>query len=285
MSTAHRRRLWINLSLAIIVILLLSLAWWLDQKDEEQDAAEPLLNLSSEALTRIEIGSASADSRAVVLTRDAEDKWWVSAPIQHPANPGRVHQLTRLLALTPTVRYSVEDEMQLHSFGLSNPQHIVRFNDIRLSLGQVNPVTRQRYARVDDGDILLIPDYLTRDLPQNFAAYVSPRLLPEGVEIVKVELPQATLSYDGDHWEASPADTVDAVQARLLADTWEEMVAAGAEALGSQTPEYELTLHLDSGEQITFQVLETEPVLRLARPDLGIVYILPAGWGHDLIIR
>jgi hypothetical protein len=261
------KRSQLNVVLGLAVVGLLVLVWI--GRDREPDA-EPLTGLADADVRHIAF--TVHDDPAIELHREG-GRWMLTAPVSAEADPSEVASLLRVARQSVAKRFPAA-EVSLAELGLDPPQTVIRFNDVEVSLGGVDPVTFRRYALIGD-EVVQIDD--PAGAPQNtdHSNFVAKAIVPEGARLVRIELPDLiAVRQEEGGWSLSPerAD-VDSDRVQALADAWAQ--ARGmwtALASSADTGGERVRLTLDSGEEIELLVNAREPQLILVRPDYRVRY-------------
>jgi len=164
----------------------------------------------------------------------------------------------------------------LGRYGLDKPLARFWLDGTEYAFGGTQPVSKQRYL-LAGGKIGLVQGYVFYRIAHDAFGWLEHRPLPEGVRIISLQLPHATLTQDakGD-WQIAPADkTLDQDTLRKFVGGWQDAIAVGMAAIGKGKPEGEVAVEMAGvKEPLRFQVLDDPDYLVLARPDLGFEYQL-----------
>lgn len=221
-----RGRLWLNLALVLIVALLAVIAWQQPGKIPPPPTTK-LTALDPESITHIAFHPPRGEPFA--LQRDG-DVWFIEQPHLR-AQPFRVKTLLELPAAASAAQLSLADN-QDNAFGVAPPQARVVFNDTEIAFGLTNPVGLRRYVRVGDA-VHLIDDRYYHHATSHWIDWVDRRLLPEGVTLTRVQLPDLTLNRTDTGWRLDPpqpAIGADAITA--LVEEWQRAYAMDVEPAG-----------------------------------------------------
>lgn len=274
------KRMQLNLAL-VAVVAGLGAAVYFGQKQEDQ--ATPLTPLQAEALSRIALEHPGKPP--VRLQKEKDGAWKLVEPVQAETDPYEVGAITALAAL-PTQRRLQPGEVKLAELGLDPPAYRVRLDDQTLDFGALEPIEARRYV-LTAGQVALVDDPPSSSLDADYSDLVSKSVLPAGAELVKLQLPGLSLqrSADGKTWTATPATPPAAPEAaEKLVQAWREARAMwmAAEPAEGSTGEA-VTLTLKDGREIPLIVVEREPQLVLARPDLRLRYTLSKALESELL--
>lgn len=266
MSNTQSRRLWLNLALSVLVGGLGAVAWW--QSSQPAHLPETLLTLTHAAITRVTItrepGSAKPD---IIRLERQGDRWRMLEPKQVEANPARISQLFTLLDESVAASYDAAGK-NLAQYGLEPGQVSVAFNDETLLLGTDNPISRQRYI-LHAGKIKLVSEAVFGLLTGEASALIANKLVPEGRSVKAVALPAG--------YNAKTAD---------LVQNWQSADALRVETYAGEVSKGKITLTLDDGSHLEFDLLSSNGELVLANIVSGVRYILAeTQWRYLLPIK
>ncbi len=272
-------RVWLNLGLAALLIGLALLAWL---RPGERPAEEHrLITLEPDTIDRIRI--ARAEQPTIAFER-RENQWTLVSPIEMPANEVRIGELLNLAMETSDNVYRARD-MDLTKYGLADPTVTVTLNDQIIDFGDINPVNYLRYVQVSNS-VYLISDVMAGLETAEPASYVTPKLLPAGAELQALRLPKLALRRGKDGEWKSTAGKLAQSDIDALLDAWQ---AAQAYRIGTYEKDQDAgssakaVVILANGEQLKFNVTESEAELILSRPESGIQYHLPADAAMSLL--
>lgn len=258
----------LNLGLLGLILGLGALALWAPAEPPPAPPAQ-VLALDPDRPTRIRLER--SDAPAIELVRRA-GHWEMQQPFAVAANPARVDTVLRLLELTSRMQYPLAG-LDLDEYGLREPALSVELDQTRLEFGDTTPLDGQRYVRTGE-TLHVVPDTLYYHLQAPAAAYVSPRLLPPAAELEAVRLPGLQLSMASGEWRTAPLRASIETAAEWAA-RWRSAQALRVrpyrgESLGEPV---EVVLQ---GEEATLRFVPLREEAGLLRPDLGLVYELPA---------
>ncbi|MGH8504218.1 MAG: DUF4340 domain-containing protein [Gammaproteobacteria bacterium] len=269
-------RAWLNLGLLTVLAALAAIAWLRPGQTPPQDAR--LLNLEADAIDRIAIERAG---KPAVRLEKRNERWWLTSPIEIRASEARVASLLELAIKTSHARYAAAG-LELARYGLAAPPVIVKLNGEAVAFGQVNPVNQRRYVQVGD-TVHLINDVLFDLETAGAAAYASAALLPGDTNIRALRLPDIDINRtQSGTWASSPT----ALSRREIKTTlraWRQASAIRVSAYEKRPSPDRVTVELEDGGAIVFDVIAREPALILARPGLRLQYHLPTGTAESLL--
>lgn len=259
-----RKQLYLNLLLLLIVVVLGGAIYLSDDRPDE--------------LARLNSGDSSTISHIVirhndnetVITKDAGD-WSIIAPINIAANAFRIETLLRLYN-APVHQHYRRGEISLDDSGLADANTSIRFDDVDIAFGIVNPATGLRYILSGD-DIYTIEDVYYPLISSHVSTLVSLDLLPKGSEIEELILLNQTISKDtAGRWQSDITIAPDTV-ADIL-QQWRGGQAFAVHAYLQRQQLGEVSIVIRGQEPIRYIITDTDPWLILARPEIGLEYHL-----------
>lgn len=289
-----RNRTLLNL-LLLAAAAMLGAALWLDRRAEPPP--EPLTPLSAGEIAAMRVEYPG--SPAIALKR-TDAGWRLTSPVEGRAEGSEVRRILRL-AGTEVRREYPAGEIEAAGAGLAEPPYTVVFTDdeggkVRIALGDETPLESGRYARVGD-TVYLIPEPDIRALDAEFSDLVARDLLAGDAELVKIELPDATLTRaETGGWKVTPEDAdrgADAAQKTV--DAWRNARAlwmkpasgskpgAGSTEAEAGSAEARVRLHLADGTARELTVVGRKPQLILRDPALNVDYHVAADRAGPLL--
>lgn len=276
-----KSRMVLNLILALLVVVLGLLALYEPGKAPPEAPPQLTTLPRSEAQT---LRVVQANGTTVELRR-IEDDWRLQAPIEAPANAFRVNGMLDLLQARTFNRFAADADA-LARYGLAEPRARLTINDqLTIAFGETAPLDQRRYVQVD-GDIALIADTHFYKLLGDVGAFASPRLLPEGAQVIRLELPDLSVSRDDQgRWQVQPpAPGASADSPAMLTDAWERARAMEVTRLTGEAAGTPLRVELAGvAEPLVFFKDERDGDVVLLRPDLQLVYQLAPATAAELL--
>jgi hypothetical protein len=221
------------------------------------------------------------DQEPVTLIKQ-EDRWSMTSPYQVPANNARVKAILRLLTVQSHAQLAVNDK-DLVRFKLDPPQLTLRLDEYVFLFGDTEALDERRYV-LSDNTVHLINDTLYPQLISVATVFIRPRLLPDDIEIISLQLPGHNLQLNAGNWSIEPAENVDVETLPDLIKAWQQAAAITISSYEQNEHSGEIQIHLKDGEQILFQIISMPPRAILARPDLGIQYHLDSYTAKQLFV-
>ncbi len=273
----NRARL--NLLLLVIVFALGAGAWMAYQKKNKPK--ELLTPIATEGVTKIVVEWPGSD----VITLEKKDaEWWLTTPVQ--ARADRFEAIGATSLASTEVQAAVEgDGINLKELGLEPPDHTVTLNEVKIEFGGSDALQSRRYVRVR-GKTMLIDDPATAALDKDYADLISKELFAANEELVKIELPDFTLTKAADGSWAAPAGTANATPQTLktLAEGWKSAKSMWNEAApGEAMLGTKVRITTKDGRVSDFIVASLDPQFALYSPTLKIRYQLSKSLVDELL--
>ncbi|MFB6260929.1 MAG: DUF4340 domain-containing protein [Thiohalorhabdaceae bacterium] len=273
-------RTWLNIALALIVVALAGVAYLRPGKEP----AEPKPALVKAGPSKVErLALQPAKGEIVQLARE-KGRWRLTAPKPLPADGKAVKSVTDLLRAKSQGIVENADP-KAAEYGLKEPEWTLQAGGHRIALGGKHPIERQRFVRVDDA-VHRVKASALRGIKTDWTGYVSPRLVPPGADLTRVELPRVTLEKTKQgKWRAAGGSGLKASKAEATARMWRNRRAISIETFEGDTASApSVTLHLATRQEpLRYAVKRGDKRIRLIRTDLGISYGLLAKQGQDLL--
>jgi len=263
------KQLWLNLALLCVVAALLIIAYL--EPGLEHPVSDPTLtSLSATEINQIILTSAT--STPVKLQRE-QDGWIIVEPIRVNANESRVDGILKLLQAKSFAKYPVAHQT-LSNYGLDKPKASLKYNDLEIEFGDTEALNNRRYVRVGD-NIHLIGDHYYYQSQLLLTALIDTALLPNNAVLDSIQLPGINLFRKKNGWELrenqTPAMALDAMMS--IVDEWRYARAIQIDRYhNNDVAVGQVSLSLENGSQINFDIVSESPDLILGRKDLGISY-------------
>ena len=266
----------LNLVLFLVVISLASVIYFSEEQSTELDRLTTLDVADIQSIT------IQHNSNITAIEKQADGHWQITQPINIAANDFRIRSALELVNAPVHSRYPV-NEVNLASIGLDKPVTTIKFNELSLAFGIINPATELRYLRLDDS-IYTIEDAYYPLLISHFGTLVSLNLLPRDRRIEKMILLNQTISRDDrGFWQSNIAISADRINETIA--HWQDYQAFGVHSYMEREPLGEVFIYLDDQQQpVSFIITDTDPWLILARPEIGLEYHLDIEAYDKLIV-
>ena len=150
----------------VAVLVLLCLGYWLTQHMEERtvqkrEEAKRLFTFAPEDVSRMVVRH-EAD-QPTVGERGEDGHWAIVSPYSVDANQVLWERVAKQVAELKNQRVIEENPKELAAYELDDPRLTLTAStrsgeEHRIIVGKAEPFQKNRYARIDDGPIILIPD-------------------------------------------------------------------------------------------------------------------------------
>ncbi len=261
------RRWIINYILIFLIILFTYVGNRFDVETGYQKN-EPVSTLGAADIETVEIKT--GDVR-LALSRQGEG-WRIDSPIGWPADRANVERLVAIVERKTEAPLSAE-QIDPDVLGLDLPKALLRLNDTTVLFGATNNIGERRYVKIG-AKVYLLPDVHLPFVAQGLPSVLDRRLLPPGIEPVRLELPDLTLMRGADDsWQDLEPGRFDAQRLQTLIDNWRALPASRVKAWrGSGTPRQKIAAELADGARLEFFLMSIEPEIILANPQIGMQY-------------
>lgn len=260
-------RRWIINYVLIVLILLFT---WIGNRYDVQTGFQPNKALSPLRPADIDSIEIQTADESISLRRDGQ-AWSLQTPIQWPANQVNVARLLEI-ANAQTESSLPSEQIDLGTLGLDFPRARLQLNQQSILFGTTNNIGDRRYVKAGD-TIYLLPDIYLPFVSQGLTGLVDRRLLPRSLALRTLNLPDLTLSRDGDsEWQTDDDRHGEGQAAELIAD-WQGLEAARVKIYDSSaTPRQKIVAQLEDGRELEYFLMSITPEIIIARPDLGLQY-------------
>lgn len=271
----------LNLALLAIAVAL-GLVAWLRPGIEPVPAPLQLTNLDPDKVNAIDIIRMGDQ----IGFRKRGDQWFVSGDPELPADPLQIRSLLRL-ASAEIRRHYPAGELDLAELELDPAPIRIIIDGTELWIGGTDPLENLRYVRSGD-TVALVQDTFYTMLEGKRTNFASRRLLPEGVTIDKITLPEVTISRSpGGNWMLEPEQenvSADAIQS--LVDGWTTAEALWVAETGTVPEDSKIVAVTLAGEEtpLTWRFVTADNSISLTRADLGLKYEIGSGMGDRLLV-
>jgi hypothetical protein len=265
-----RLRLWLNLVLLGMVLMLLWLAL-AEPGKELPPEPQRITALDPAAITRIAV--LRPDQESLRLAKE-DGRWWLREPFAIQADENKVKTLLEFLETRspPPLEAKAHD---LKRFGLSEPRARLELNEAVFGFGDSNSLSGERYVLYQDRIYLTI-DTTYPHLIAEAPVYASPRLIEAGKPLITLTLPDLRLRQKEAKWSLDPPDPKISADAMVrLVEEWKRSEALTVRRRQADPPtQGKVILEFQGAPPLTYEIVRTDTELVLVRPDLGIEYHL-----------
>lgn len=280
----------LNLVLAALTAFLAWIVFY--EPGAAPEAAPPsLTSIASDSIQTLRVVH---QSRPEIQLERTQEGWFMTAPLQAPADESKIETLLSIAQTPSHSRYPSQD-LNLAKLGLDPPEAQLRLDSLAIAFGSTEPLKQRRYILLED-TVHLISDTLFETLIADAPSFVNPELLPGDYPIVELRFPQVagrlnnpkvspkhtiTLRQEQGTWSAEGTVNQPSNEAiAKLVKAWQQHTAEQVELKGDRATLATIEIQREGAPPIHFELLATLPRLTLARPDLGIEYrLFGSAWG------
>ena len=261
-----RRRLWLNVVVVLVALVLAAIAW-LDYQQPDDDNGLTSLRPDDVGVIRVQ----REDGDGLRMERQG-DGWLITDPVTAPASTFHVEQLLELTRAPRQASYE-PGEVDPEALGLIPPRIKIAFDGTGIGLGDAEG--ELRYAMTGNA-VHLIPDGLMPLISGPWWNFLDRHVLADGIEPIALKTDDLELRREAEHWDVTVGDLDDDAAAQLM-DDWMEMEALVARPLDEPPgAEADVTLRLENGTERRFAALEEDGEVRLVDLDSGVAYVMSA---------
>ena len=210
----------VNVFLLALAITLGALLWWAPSTSN-QTMGETLTQLSVDQIETITIQG--RDNEPFTLAH-RHQQWWLTGSRELPADPQKIDALMALLKAPVYDRFSRSTSGTGDQFITAEHNQWVRFNQLEIRFGQSHPLGQRRYLSINN-EIALVDDFYYHHLLSQPVDWVSHQLIPPGVTLSRIALPELTLTLENGRWQSAPT-AASADQINQLVSRWQNLFAA-----------------------------------------------------------
>ena len=263
-----KSRLIIN---AILAAVLITLAVIITLKPKPENAApSALVAINSHDIKTITIKRKDNESLHFSLENG---HWVIDQPIQAPALIGKIERLIKIAQIKPPVSYPLEG-ISLGDFGLLDPKTSIQFNSSSLNIGLSESVHSRRYVS-DNQQLYLLDDTFIHHLTAPLSAYIDTRLLPNNIQIVRLQTPSFDLQQKPDHsWvnKQLPTDELSADSIQILFDEWRFARAIKVTPQLQKVAGKPIIITLSNQNRLEFTLIQGEKTMTLISSKNKLAY-------------
>ncbi len=269
----------LNIALLIAVAFLVLIVVYKPGKDPEDKYQISKLEKSSVNHIRLE----RIEAEPIEFTK-LNGKWEMLSPFSLATTQINVESLLDLLDYNYHAVYDHE-KIELKKYHLDKPHATIIYNkQHRFDFGTTEALNKYRYLS-HQNKMYIVDDYFHHRILGSATSFLNHALLPEGSQIVEINLPNLNLKLDDGSWQAKPIpEKFSNDQANELADKWRNAHASSVVEYKTGTSIDNISIHLaNTDKPLVFELLKNAQVYYLARPELKIMYKLTKEQLRDLI--
>lgn len=271
----------------LLLILVLGLVIWFDPFKEP--APQPISLTSINPNTVNSITLSRGGQRQFALNKreqEGESVWYLTEPMEMPANPVKVSQILDLLTTDSLRQYEIESDI-LAKLGLDPPGWEIALDQTIVQFGKTEPLEQRRYVQVG-AKVHLINDRFSQ---YNFGSplmLANLDILPVDKSVTEVHLPDKVIKKVNGQWQSTPStEAISQNTFNEFIDEWRYAqaqrvtLADQQEQTAAATP---VTIYLEKASQpIHLTVESTEQDVIVTNKDWGVRYYLASNIGRRLL--
>lgn len=271
----------------LLLILVLGLVIWLDPFTEPVPQPQALTPIDPNTVNRIALSRGGQQQFALEKHElDGESVWYLTEPLEMPANPVKVSQILDLLTTDSLRQYEIESDI-LAKLGLDPPGWEIALDQTIVQFGKTEPLEQRRYVRVG-AKVHLINDRFSQ---YNFGSplmLANLDILPVDKSVTEVHLPDKVIKKVDGQWQSTPStDAISQSSYNEFIDEWRYAQAQRVTLADQQeqtTTATPVTIYLEKASQpVRLTVESTEQDVIVTNRDWGVRYYLASTIGKRLL--
>ncbi len=257
----------INITILIIIVGLASIAL-LKPKFVPSHQTEVLTALDVSSIHSIIINK---PDQVIDLSKHNDDWFVLVNNININANKKLVSQL---LTLSQQTALSIErdSDEELDKYGLSESNFSITFNNTIIKLGNSEPFANRHYGFTNN-KVYIIDDNHYRKILKPITDYVSKSLVQSGDTVTNLKI----------LWKRKPPIQLPTMKSKNLYQNWQNVDAENIEIYEGQQAIAIALVQINLGDILEFSIIPSKNTLKLARKDLGIIYVIPKQFMASLL--
>ncbi|MEJ2181397.1 MAG: DUF4340 domain-containing protein [Gammaproteobacteria bacterium] len=275
-----------NLILLALVVGLALVAWF-DPFTKPPPQPELLTHADASVIQTIKLSKAgqlqfSLEKR----TTDHGSYWYLTSPVEMPANVEKVKQILNLLSTNSFRQYQIKSA-NLAKLGLDPPGWEFALDQILIKFGKTEPIDQRRYVLLD-ATVHLIDDRFSQYSFGSPLMLANLDILPVDKSVAEIHLPDKIIKRVDGQWHSSSAgDGHTQSTLNKYIDEWRYAQAqrvALADKPDIATNATPVTIYLEKVEQpIHLTVESTDRDFVITNKDWGVRYYVNNSIGEKLL--
>lgn len=251
----------INLGLLVTILIVAAILIFTEDKTK-QDNTIYVSDINHANIDRIKLINSA--NKSLHFER-LDSAWLITHPLRISANPDRIKTLLGLLTLPSSTNLSA-DEVKLEDIGLEPAKASLTFNDYEFKFGGTDAIEQKRYVLFNN-NVFLIEDRLYPQLNSGSYFFIDNRLA-QGKNIQSIKINEKTY-LAGEN----PA----------LIQYWQAARAPNITRYTDKETNGSITLTLEDGNTIMYDIIDDNERLRLTRKERDIEYHLLSTYRKELL--
>lgn len=260
----------LNIGILALIAVLVAITV-MEPGIEKPPAVTRLTEFTPQQVTHVTISN--NDTPIELSMQDGQ--WMMQSPLKVHANAVNIAALLDIVSAKSHAHYAATT-VDLKALRLDPPKASMVLNKhINIYFGGNEAIDYRRYVMTEN-QVHLITDRHFHRLAAGVYGFISPALLPPGVSINKIDLPDAiTLSQIDGSWKTSPGQSLSADSLAAFVTQWQNAQSLQVKKFSAKLPKKFVVLHINRPPQeIRMHILQQASTTWLVRADLGIQYEL-----------
>lgn len=272
-----RNRWLINLVLLVSVAVL---GWLALQEPQDNTTFTKLSSVDPLSIVHMRI---EHKAQPVIEVEKRDSQWHMTTPYRALANNRHMNKLLSVLETPTHAQFSAE--RNLAQYGLDKADVNITMNKtLRLSLGDIEPIGKRRYVRIND-TVHIIGDSPFAQLTAAASLLVDTALFSKDTRITAITLPDRSFVKDADgRWQVTPGGNFTADALNSFADQWLHARAVFvSDPEKPQASEGEIVISLADNSQVSFGIVALNTGTTLVNHETGLHYHFAEDVGKQLL--
>jgi len=165
-----------------------------------------------------------------------------------------------------------DSDKDLVKYGLTKSNFTISFNDSIIKFGNNEPFTNRRYGLSND-KVYIIDDIHYRKLLSPTTDFISKSVIQSGQTVTNFRI----------LWQQKPPIPLPSMKNENLYQNWQQVKAENIERYEGQQAIAIALIQTNFRNILEFVVIPSKNTLKLARKDLGIIYVIPKQFMASLL--
>lgn len=267
----------------LLLTLMMVLLWQLDRVQTPEVVNTIGGEQTPSMVQKITINRASQNTIEIIKTGQG---WQLQKPFVAMASDSRINMLLSLPASIPGEQFAIDDDLDLASFGLAEPDLTILFNGTTFEFGDIEQLSGQRYLRSGE-TIYLFNDAISPLLQASASGFIENRLFANSGKLQSLTLPfraeqtlkneNMTLQLQNGQWQSTD-NHFSADDLTEIANAWQQayamQVSPNNEAAGDDF--LPLQFNFENGDMLKAYARLSTQGLSVLIPERQLQYQFPA---------
>lgn len=279
---------YLNTNLILLLAIVgLVLVIWLDPFTKPEPDAVQLTPVDINTVQNITMSKADQVHFSVQKRpQDQGMNWYLTNPVEMPANPVKVNQILDLLNTNSFRQYQIKSD-NLAKLGLNPPGWEIALDQTIVKFGKTEPMDQRRYVLVD-ATVHLINDRFSQYSFGSPLMLANLDILPVDKSVAEIHLPDKVIKKVDGQWQSTPtSEVISQDTLNEYIDEWryaQALRVALADRLDHSSDVTPVTIYLEKAEQpIHLTVESTDQDFIITNKDWGVRYYVNSSIGERLL--